>query len=136
MFAQLLPELITMIEEFSGSYWRPRFSNDVLPELNQGWRWTAFDYVSTRFPEGSWCGNCYFYGHNNCRHGENIHYEYVSKQTIQKFYPCMSTLDMYVNFGFWLEKHHPDKWEKIILFYQMELLPGIKNSKIFKNINI
>ena len=57
MFAQLNHDCIALIAEFAGTdeQWKRRFSEDVLPCVEQG-------YALVAMVEDKPCANCYFYG--------------------------------------------------------------------------
>lgn len=87
----IFPTAITsLIYEFSGvqQQWKTRFSNDVLPSINKGYRLvgmicSAHEYIEQhvecdcveRYP----CANCYSYGIKLCRHDryDSISYEEI-----------------------------------------------------------
>jgi hypothetical protein len=53
MFRKLLPELIALVESFHEvPYWKGRFSEDVLPRLNKGWRLAGIAH------DGDFCFDC------------------------------------------------------------------------------
>lgn len=74
-----------LICEFAGikEYWMRRFSNDVLDEIDQGWRLVGWG--EEILPEEDWgfpariimpireilpCPNCYSYGTDDCNHSD------------------------------------------------------------------
>lgn len=53
MFRKLLPELLALVESFHEvPYWKGRFSEDVLPHLNKGWRLVGIEH------DGDFCFDC------------------------------------------------------------------------------
>ena len=65
-------DVFNLIQDFAGTreYWMRRFSNDVLVEIDQGWRlvgWGGEDMHGTG-EKAEPCPNCYSYGTDICSH--------------------------------------------------------------------
>lgn len=71
MFRKLLPELVALVESFHEvPYWKGRFSKDVLPHLNMGWRLVGIEY------DGDFCFNCL---RKNCEFElDHLNHDWVS----------------------------------------------------------
>lgn len=73
-------EIINNILDFSNinTYWKLRFTNDVLPEIDQKFRWVGVDchdhHELCRCPEKILCYFCYLY--NDCYYN-HIEYDYI-----------------------------------------------------------
>ncbi len=57
-------ELLAVIFEYS-NVWRERFTRDVLPELNHGWRWIGV-------ADAEYCTRCYYFGNAACGACEEV----------------------------------------------------------------
>jgi hypothetical protein len=86
MFIGLPDDIINLIESFQKiSYWKNRFTQDVLPQLNKGWRLVR---VST-YNNNKLCKNCYYEGYYlDCHDHHTQMIDYRSQRTLNG-----STLD-------------------------------------------
>ena len=76
MFFSLSYELITLVESFHEvPYWKKQFSQDVLPQLDKGWRLIGVEY------DGEFCFDCL---HGEACEIELYHpnYEWVSNDEV------------------------------------------------------
>lgn len=79
-----------LIEAFADthSYWVSRFTEDVVPFLNKGWRLTGVD---NNIP----CSNCYVYSGTSSECYQHDEIRPVSFNEIKKVSPCMERFDTY-----------------------------------------
>jgi len=86
-------EIINKILDFSdvNTYWKLRFTNDVLPEIDQKFRWVGAEcnhhYDPCQCPDKILCNYCYLY--DDCYHHNQ--YDYIPFNKIKNI--CYKFID-------------------------------------------